>query len=109
MRGDFLWGLGYSPEAMPHTSRHIFVSGRVQGVAFRWHTRDQALHLGLTGWVRNLADGRVEAWIEGEDAAVDEMRRWLATGPSHAHVTSTDVREGEAKGCTGFSIRPTSM
>ncbi len=102
-------GLASPYEPMPRSSRHIFVSGRVQGVAFRWYTRDRALELGLTGWVRNLADGRVEAWIEGEDEAVEEMRHWLETGPSHAHVTGADVREGEAKGRRGFSIRPTSM
>ena len=94
---------------MPQTSRHIFVSGRVQGVAFRWYTRDQALELGVRGWVRNLADGRVEAWVEGEDEAVEAMRRWLEAGPAQARVTQAEVREGEAKGCTGFAIRPTSM
>ncbi len=94
---------------MPETSRHMFVTGRVQGVAFRWHTRDEARRLGVQGWVRNLADGRVEAWIEGEDAAVETMQRWLESGPPPARVTHVEVHEGEAKGRAGFDIRPTSM
>ncbi len=94
---------------MTRIRAHAYVTGRVQGVWFRESTRRRAEELGVSGFVRNLADGRVEAWIEGEDEAVEEMRHWLETGPSHAHVTGADVREGEAKGRRGFSIRPTSM
>ncbi len=52
---------------------HIFVSGKVQGVFFRSSTRDKAKHLGLTGWVRNLEDGRVEAVLEGDKEHIEKM------------------------------------
>ncbi|MEW6074424.1 MAG: acylphosphatase [Planctomycetota bacterium] len=92
---------------MALVARHVFVSGRVQGVAFRWYAHDRASELGVAGWVRNLADGRVEAWVEGEAAAVEAMCRWLAAGPPHARVTDAEVREDTPRGCTGFDIRNT--
>ena len=55
---------------------HVFVSGRVQGVAFRDSTRSQAEQLGLSGWVRNTGDGRVEARFEGESDLVNQMIEW---------------------------------
>jgi acylphosphatase len=62
-------------------SMHIFISGRVQGVAFRHYTVKTARFLKLGGWVRNLGDGRVEAVIEGDDAPVDAMLAWCEKGP----------------------------
>jgi len=67
--------------------RHCFVSGRVQGVAFRYATQRQAQALGVSGWARNLADGRVEVLACGESDAVDKLCAWLHQGPSLARVT----------------------
>lgn len=86
-------------------ARHLFVSGRVQGVGFRWSTAAEGERLGLAGWVRNLADGRVEAWCEGEDAAVEAFVAWCRRGPTGARVAELDVREGQPRGERGFRIR----
>jgi acylphosphatase len=72
---------------------HVFISGRVQGVAFRHYTMKTARSLNLGGWVRNLDDGRVEVLFEGDDAAVDAMLAWCWKGPASAHVTHVDVQE----------------
>ncbi len=77
---------------------HVFISGRVQGVAFRHYTVKTALSLNLRGWVRNLDDGRVEAVFEGDDSAVDTMLAWCRKGPSSARVTLVDVQEGPFSG-----------
>ena len=69
------------------TARHVFVSGRVQGVFYRATTRDEARRLGLGGWVRNLPDGRVEAWVEGPEEAVEQMMAWFPEGPPYARVS----------------------
>ncbi len=69
---------------------HAFVSGDVQGVFFRQSTRRTARSLGLDGWVRNLPDGRVEVWLQGEEAAVNEMVDWLWVGPPAATVTGVE-------------------
>ncbi len=90
---------------MPSAARRIVVSGRVQGVAFRWSTLQQAEQLGVTGWVRNLPDGTVEAWIEAERDALDRMQSWLATGPTSARVDGIVVREHEPEGLTTFVVR----
>ena len=81
------------------------VRGLVQGVAFRWHVRDRALSLGVRGWVRNLPDGSVEAWLEGEPEPLDEMLTWLRQGPPAARVEGIEVREGDPEGWTSFEIR----
>lgn len=72
---------------------HVFISGRVQGVAFRHYTVKTARSLNLGGWVRNLDDGRVEALFAGDDAAVDAMLAWCRKGPASARVTSVDIQE----------------
>lgn len=64
----------------------VLVSGRVQGVFFRAHTRDEARALGLKGWVRNLPDGRVAAVFEGERTKIDRMLAWCHQGPPYAAV-----------------------
>jgi acylphosphatase len=69
---------------------HIIISGRVQGVAFRAATREAAIGLNLTGWVKNLRDGRVDAVFEGEDGQVEVMHRWCEHGPPLARVTGVD-------------------
>ena len=65
---------------------HGFVSGKVQGVSFRQCTQDEAERLDLNGWGRNLADGRVEVLVEGEESAVRELEVWLGHGPARARV-----------------------
>lgn len=69
------------------------VSGRVQGVWFRHFTREQALANGLTGWVRNLPDGRVEALLCGEERAVRHVEAWLSQGPELANVAEVVSEE----------------
>ena len=64
------------PLPMQETRAHVFVSGIVQGVGYRFTTVEQAKQLGVTGWVRNLPDERVEGVFEGTKAAVEEMIRW---------------------------------
>ena len=64
-----------------------YVSGRVQGVGFRYATADQALNLGVTGYVRNLPDRRVEVMACGEERAVNALRNWLWQGPQLARVS----------------------
>ena len=65
---------------------HVFVSGRVQGVFFRAHTREKAQSLDLNGWVRNLPDGRVEVAAEGNVEKLTALLEWLHVGPATAHV-----------------------
>jgi len=69
----------------------VIVSGRVQGVFFRSETQDEALRHGLTGWVRNLPDGRVEAVFEGEKDMVDRLIEFCRRGPPGARITKVDV------------------
>ncbi|CDM24480.1 Acylphosphate phosphohydrolase [Castellaniella defragrans 65Phen] len=71
----------------------VLVEGRVQGVGFRAATVRQAHQLKLGGWVRNLPDGRVEALIQGEHAAIDRMLSWLLQGPPAARVTGVTHTE----------------
>jgi acylphosphatase len=70
---------------------HVFVSGRVQGVFFRAETQNKATSLNLTGWVRNIPDGRVEAIFEGEEEDVNLMVDWCRKGPSFATVINVEV------------------
>ncbi len=70
---------------------HLWVSGRVQGVFFRASTADEARALGLTGWVRNAADRRVEVEVQGPRSAVDEFVRACRAGPPLARVTDVEV------------------
>ena len=74
-------------------ARRCVVRGRVQGVAFRWSTRERALALGVCGSVRNLADGSVEVLIQGESTQVDRLCDWLWQGPPHARVESVRCHE----------------
>jgi acylphosphatase len=90
---------------MAHKRIHVIVQGRVQGVFFRAYTKEEADRLGLVGWVRNRHDGKVEAIIEGEAAAVDRMIDWLHDGSPMANVVRVQVAEEEATGeHRGFSI-----
>ncbi len=85
---------------------HVFISGRVQGVWFRAHTKDKADELGLTGWVRNLPDGRVEAVFEGDEELIEEMIRWCHVGSPQSKVTHVEVHEEPFEGkFSSFEIR----
>jgi len=76
----------------------VYVSGMVQGVFFRSETRDEASRRGVTGWVRNLRDGRVEAVFEGEKDKVAELIEFCRRGPRGARVTEVDVSWEDYKG-----------
>ncbi len=85
---------------------HVHISGRVQGVFFRAETQRAANGFGLTGWVRNRADGSVEALFEGEDDNVNKMLEWCHTGPPAARVTEVLMTEEPYTGeFNSFSIR----
>jgi acylphosphatase len=77
---------------------HVYVSGKVQGVFFRAETQRAAINLHLTGWVRNMDDGRVEAVFEGEDRNVDKMLAWCWSGPPFARVEHVAVEEETCSG-----------
>lgn len=80
------------------------VTGRVQGVGFRYATRRRAESLGLSGTVRNRADGDVEGAVWGEAGAVETFLGWLAEGPRHARVSRVETREIEPGPVRGFEI-----
>ena len=77
---------------------HMLVSGRVQGVYFRQSTLLEAHNLGVTGWVRNLLDGRMEAVFEGEEHAVKTLVNYCRQGPPAAKVKNLEVSYGPFKG-----------
>ena len=84
---------------------HATVSGRVQGVWFRQSTADEASAAGVSGWVRNLPDGRVEAVFEGEPDAVDRVLAYVRVGPQRAYVEAVDVEWEAPRGERGFQVR----
>jgi acylphosphatase len=89
-----------------HERAHARVSGRVQGVFFRDSAREKAESLGLTGWVKNTPDGRVEALFEGPSEKVREMVEWCERGPSQASVESVNTDFEEARGdLESFEVR----
>ncbi|MEL7975034.1 acylphosphatase [Isoptericola sp. F-RaC21] len=89
---------------MTTVRRRVRVHGRVQGVGFRWATREAAARLGVAGLVRNLADGTLEAEVEGPPDAVDAMLGFLREGPTAAVVTGVDVEDVPARGATTFDV-----
>ena len=72
-------------------ARRFYVSGRVQGVGYRYYTQEVAQREGVTGYVRNLADGRVEAHVEGDLEAVTRVERAIRSGPAGARVDHVDT------------------
>ncbi|MCH7696335.1 MAG: acylphosphatase [Proteobacteria bacterium] len=84
---------------------HFIVSGRVQGVFFRMKTRQQAELHGISGWVRNLPDGRVEGVASASENSLDDFKQWLRQGPEMAKVSKVEYKELAAQGLTGFTIR----
>jgi acylphosphatase len=83
---------------------HIYVSGNVQGVNFRWYATERARQRGLGGWVRNLSDGRLEAVFEGSEDDVRSMVDWCKEGPRHADVTDVEVLWEEPEGLSSFDV-----
>jgi len=87
-------------------TRHLAISGRVQGVGYRFYMQRKARELGLTGWVRNRHDGSVEAMIQGSPEGVEAMTAWARRGPPSAAVTDVRIAEGSGD-YSGFEVRPT--
>lgn len=83
---------------------NCFISGRVQGVWFRASTQKEAVKLGVTGWVRNLPDGRVEVMAFGTREQLDQLRAWLKRGPEHAVVKEVVCEEKPWHEYEGFEI-----
>jgi len=84
---------------------HCLVAGRVQGVCFRMTTREQADLYGLTGWVRNLQDGRVEVMAFGDEQQLDSLKQWLKFGPAMARVLDVESETVAFQKFKGFGIR----
>ncbi|WP_305041612.1 acylphosphatase [Geoalkalibacter sp.] len=83
---------------MKQVRARVRIEGRVQGVSFRYHTRDRARQLGLGGWVKNLADGAVAAVFEGDEPSVRTMLDWCRQGPAAARVDRVELALEDADG-----------
>ncbi len=95
---------------MARVSAHVYISGLVQGVFFRDTTKRRALERGVAGWVRNLPDGRVEAYFEGEEHDVRALVEWCHHGPPGAVVEDVRVEWGDATDqYHTFTVRPTPL
>ena len=88
-------------------SLRLEISGRVQGVGFRYSMREEAMRRGVRGWVRNRRDGSVEALAQGEAAAVQALIDWARRGPPGARVTEMRSSALEEAAHHGFELRPT--
>jgi acylphosphatase len=89
---------------------HLLITGRVQGVSFRYYTRLKAIELGVVGWVRNLMDGKVEAWVQAEAETFDKMVSWCQQGPPSARVDEVMVEDKPVDPeLDGFEIRRTGI
>jgi acylphosphatase len=84
--------------------RHVWIGGRVQGVWFRDSLRREAVYREVTGWVKNLPDGRVEAVLEGEMDRVAHLTEWCHHGPPGAHVTGVEQCDEAPEGLAEFRI-----
>jgi len=82
----------------------LVIEGRVQGVGFRDACRRAAAKAGIAGWVRNLPDGRVEAWLEGDRDAVGRVAAWCRHGPSWAGVSNVELHDVEPAGHGDFRV-----
>ena len=90
--------------AAEKVQKHIYLSGRVQGVGFRAFTQRQASVLDIKGWVKNLTDGRVEVVIQGDKNKVKQMIEKLKTGPSYARVDNIEIKDQELENFNSFDI-----
>lgn len=89
-------------------TQRLRISGRVQGVGFRYALQDEAEKLGLAGWVRNRSDGSVEALAQGSPQALEALAAWARRGPPAAHVTGLQIESSEEQVPYGrFELRPT--
>ena len=88
------------------TIRHYVITGRVQGVGFRFYMQRKARELGVTGWVRNRRDGAVEAVVQGETDAVEAMTAWARRGPPSAVVAEVSISDGSGN-YSSFETLPT--
>jgi acylphosphatase len=84
---------------------HVRVTGLVQGVFFRAWARDEAQALGVSGWIRNCSDGSVEALVEGEAEAIEELIDLLREGPPGAQVEDVEIEEADREGLSSFEVR----
>lgn len=91
--------------ASDRSARRLIIHGHVQGVFFRDSTRRCAERHGVAGWVRNRADGTVEAWLEGPPEAVAAVEAFCGTGPSEARVERVERESVQAEGAEGFRVR----
>ena len=90
---------------MSNTRVSVIVTGRVQGVCFRYATHRQALAIGVTGWVKNLPDGSVQTCIQGEETTVKQLLDWLHDGPPNARVDQIEIdRQEYIEEFNGFQI-----
>lgn len=83
--------------AMQSIIRYLSITGRVQGVGFRFYMQREAHRLGVTGWVRNRRDGSVEAMIQGSAEAVESLIAWARRGPDSAVVSAVKIAEGDGE------------
>jgi acylphosphatase len=85
---------------------HLTIHGVVQGVSFRYYTQKQAQSLGLSGYVRNLPDGRVEVVAQGDEQSLEKLLEWCTNGPDHARVEKVESkwRKPETE-FAGFEIK----
>ncbi len=90
---------------MTEVSKSVRVMGDVQGVFFRAWTQRKARELGLRGWIRNAADGSVEAHVAGDETKVAELIVALGHGPEHARVDTIEVHDTTPEAVTGFEVR----
>jgi len=93
---------------MVNRAIHVMITGRVQGVGFRWWVVKEAKHLGLNGWVRNRLDGSVEAIFSGEDTVINEIIERCWSGPIDAVVTNIKSNDVEKPSIKGFSYLSTT-
>lgn len=91
--------------AAEKVQKHIFISGRVQGVGFRAFIRREAAVLNIEGWAKNLADGRVETIIQGDQKKVDQMISKLREGPSYAKVENLKIIDEDLSDFSDFKIK----
>ncbi|WP_413168419.1 acylphosphatase [Capilliphycus salinus ALCB114379] len=94
------------PNSSPSSTQRVrvLISGRVQGVGFRYSTREAAIQRNVNGWVKNLPDGRVEAVLEGSQTDVESMIEWCHQGPPGAVVKEVSVAEESPEGLQNFEI-----
>ena len=90
---------------MMPVARHVRVTGLVHDVFFRAWARDEAQALGVSGWIRNCSDGSVEALVEGDSEAIEELIDLLREGPPGAQVEDVEIEEADREGLSGFEVR----